>query len=320
MRPLPVEVISLPPILETIHFMIAWRCNAACIMCPQHILRQKGTIAKATLSTEDFRSILRLYRDTLRNVTLSGPGEPMMHPEYTGMINVLLTEPPVRGWGAINAITNGSLLHKHPEILELPGMLTVSFDAADAAMFESIRQLDYKLVVRNLATAIARRRPWRQVGINMVVLKRNAGMVFDTIKFAHSLGASYVMLSRGQLLHTTEADGEELSPDDLGVNEQIARARQAFPGYQLLSYFRPEDVTAARAAPHCMVPWGEIVVTHEGRFVPCCRVYDMKPIDLGSWRDGDPWHGAKLSRLRQQIVAHAIDPVEFSVCAECPTR
>lgn len=316
---MPTEVI-VEPILETIHFMIAWRCNAACIMCPQHVLRQKGTIAKANMSAEDFRSILRVYRSTLRNITLSGPGEPMMHPEYTGMINVLLSEPPLHGWGAINATTNGTLLHKHPEILELPGMLTVSFDAADAAMFESIRRVDYKLVVRNLATAIERKRPWRQVGINMVVLKRNAHRVFDTIRFAHALGASYVMLSRGQLLHATEAAGEELSPNDSVVYEQIRQARQVFPGYQILSYFRPEDMTATRAASHCLVPWGEIVVTHEGRFVPCCRVYDIEPIDLGSWKDGDPWRGAKLERLRRQIAAHTIDCVEFAVCAECPTR
>jgi hypothetical protein len=106
------------PVREVHQIEITSRCNLRCRYCPHpHMERPKVDISR-----EHFEAALRhvqyhVDKGTQTELALTGIGEPLMHPDL-GWILGMARE--VIGYGRpLTFSTNGVLLHKHPELIEV---------------------------------------------------------------------------------------------------------------------------------------------------------------------------------------------------------
>jgi len=317
---------SLQPGPDHLTFMLGWRCNAACVQCWQAAARRSGKLAKNTAPVETVKALIEKYSRTLRSVELCSFGETMLHPHFGEIIAIL------QNWYArsgserqrVSLITNGSLLHKHMSIGDMPGQITVSFDAPTAEVYESIRVgLSFSTVWENIqAFAKRENHSHRQIGVNMTIFERNAEMVWPMAKLLSKAGVHYLSTIRGANMGMTAASAEELSADDLRVKQQMHRIRQELPNFTLHDNYSTgsahQDTTAPAAFRFCPTPWKSLDIGNDGVAHPCCRAYDT---ELGApLVDSDPWMHPTLQRLREQLIADALDTKEFKDCAVCPMR
>jgi len=306
----------------SIDFMLGWQCNARCIQCWEAVNRRNGWQPerwKRELDVAVLCGVLSRHAGTLAATTLISFGEPMLHSGFGAILRALLAHRTPDGVQlGISMVTNGSLLHEHPEIVDSPGCLTVSFDAPEAALYEGIRQgLRFDAVLSNMALVARRRCPGRLLYVNMTVFKRNASTVYAMAQLLSSIGFTGLAVIRGAALGLSGLQEEELDPLCPEVHAQIARARRDFPGLTLNDYFHTIDGPwATPVGEHCKLPWMKMDITPDGAAHPCCRSYR---VDLGTWPE-EQWAGPKMTRLRGQLASFRVDPVEFDQCATCPAR
>lgn len=223
---------------DKLTLMLGWRCNASCIQCWQAAARKAGTLAKVQLSLNDITDLLMRYSP--RDLEICSFGEPMCHPEFRQILDALLKRHEQKPWRVVNMITNGSRLHEFLEIGDLPGMLTVSYDATGTEMYQSIRAgLNHYQVTSNLH-AIAQRKnhPKREIGINMTVFERNVLNIYTMASVATGMGIDYFAVLRGENMGMTPAAAEELSANDPRVAKQIEQIQKNFPDLELYNYFQ----------------------------------------------------------------------------------
>lgn len=306
---------------QALILMLAWRCNASCVHCCWTALRDAGDHAEwkrdMTVGTVD--AFLGLYGSSRPHVTLCGFGEPMTHPDYARIASAIASRT-----GVLSMTTNGSLLHEHPEILDVPGYLAVSLDSPDADIYEGIRRgLSFSRVIGNMRLAAGRRHPGRVLQVNMAVIRRNAHQIHATAALLRDVGFQRLQVLRGLSMDPSgnvingDPLGQILSPSDPVVLEQMARVRADFPEIVVTDYFASRDGPyATPPGQHCGLPWTSMEVTTDGHAHPCCRSYET---DLGP-PAADPWRGGKMDRLRSQLESFAVDAAEFGPCSRCTMR
>lgn len=310
---------ALDPGPYGVNFQIGDVCNAKCVMCWQSLRRevQERDRWSKEMRAEVVEAIL--YKHPGVGVELVSFGEPMANPDFSRMVDA------ARRYGArrVSAITNGSLLDRHLDLLALPGDLTISIDAASPRLYAEIRVgLSWSRLIANLALCAGERHPDRKVGVNLTVFARNADQVVPVAALCDAFGFDYLSVLHGAGLDTTAAKGEEIAKDDPRLVAGITTARERFPRLRINDYATARDLppvadVAAPVLPHrgfCPLPWRQYDVGPDGRAHPCCRSYYT---DLGP-ADGEVWNGEPLVELRRQILAGDVDPVRFADCAKCP--
>lgn len=314
MRPVP----SGP---QAMILMASWRCNASCVHCCWTALRNADVHGewKRNMSASVVDDLLGLYGSVVPHVTLCGFGEPMLHPDFARIASAVSSRT-----GMLSMTTNGSLLHRHLEVLDVPGYLVVSLDSPDPVTYEGIRRgLDFAQVLRNMRLAAERRSSGRILQVNMAVIRRNAGQILAMAALLRNVGFQRLQVLRGLSMDPTgnvlgdDPIGELLCPADPLVLDQIARVRADFPDIVLTDYFSSRDGPYfTPPGRHCVLPWSSMEVTTDGHAHPCCRAYET---DLGP-PEADPWRGGKMTRLRGQLEDFDVDPAEFGPCARCTMR
>lgn len=314
---MPLAVTAGP---QALNLMLGWRCNARCVQCVPAAIGRAGLVLpdkwRCSLAPSVLSDLLCMHGDTVTNVTFCGFGEPLMHPEFPALIESIRRHPrPL----LFSMTTNGSLLHEHPEVVDLPGWLVVSLDAAEKALYESIRRgLSFDRVLANMREfAALRQAPEQHTRANMVVLRRNASQVYALAVLLREVGFRGLAVIRGAYLDEAGIASEQMEATDALVLAQLARIRREFPSFVLTDYFQSLDgdwPTPQGAC--CDLPWSRLEFTPDGMAHPCCRAFD---VDLGYWNES-PWHGERITRLREQLANFAIDPQEFAACAACSKR
>jgi MoaA/NifB/PqqE/SkfB family radical SAM enzyme len=120
---------SREPVLEP--FVAAWfctyRCNLSCSYC---ILAEKGWTRGGVpeLDSEQARALLAIIRGACPNLYLSG-GEPLVRKDLL----TLLQHARELDFASVSMVTNMSLLHRNPRVLDLVDNLVVSLDMLDEA-------------------------------------------------------------------------------------------------------------------------------------------------------------------------------------------
>lgn len=309
---------------RAVNFQIGDVCNAACVMCWQALRReQTGKEARwQELRSDVVEAVLARHGAHLNSIELVSFGEPMANPDFERILDAIIAasaRPDRCGPFAVNVTTNGSLVHRHLRVADLPGWLTFSIDAVEAALYERIRVgLHWSDVQANVRACVARRGVGRHIGINLVAFEDNIGQIVPTAAFCEAEGLEYLSVLRGVGLERTHAAGREIAPDDPRLIAGIAEARVRFPQLQVNDYATGRTLPAAGTPPlprrgFCPLPWSQIDIGPDGRVHPCCRSY---AIDLGRY-DEDVWNGEALRTLRQQILDDDLDPVRFAACACC---
>ncbi|HRX27438.1 MAG TPA: radical SAM protein, partial [Aminivibrio sp.] len=128
-------------------------CNLRCAMC----VKQSGPgIPDAYLSDETFEKLVPAF-PTLETLILNGIGEPLLHPGLEHYIRTARQNVPADA--VIGFQTNGSLLTEQRACSLLSAgtdVISISVDAADPALFRSMREGGDTEDVNRAAAALGR--------------------------------------------------------------------------------------------------------------------------------------------------------------------
>lgn len=212
------------PVLDP--FVAAWfvtyRCNLRCSYC---ILAEKGWTQGGVpeLDTRQALELLGILRQACPNLYLSG-GEPLVRED----LPVLLRHARELGFASISMVTNASLLHRRPEVLELVDNLVVSLDMLDEQACADVLGCGPRLVRRiranvEHAASLQRDKGFRMAA-NFVITRASLAHAREVLAFCRAHGVRMTV-------------GPELSFDGL-VEPGVARD----PGYRALL----DELIAAR--------------------------------------------------------------------------
>jgi MoaA/NifB/PqqE/SkfB family radical SAM enzyme len=307
---------QVPPGPWKLSVMLGWKCNANCIFClrtPDRLARTKPMV---DLPFSELDAMLLHFKPTMRCLEVCAFGETLLYPEFSRIVPLLKARHPELAQFSVT--TNGSLMDRHLDLLTLPGLLTFSVDTTDAAMYADMRRgLDYAKVEANMRLAArSPRHARRKIGVNMAVFERNISSIYPMAQLIAPLGFSYLCLIVGAKYEGNIMQDEPLSSTDSRVLAEVRRCQMSFPGLSLASdWFDLPGATNAHNV-RCTNPWVSLDVDMDGIAHPCCRSYGTS---LGPWRQ-NAWRHSTQEKLRQQIEARKIDPVDFPECAKCPWK
>lgn len=167
----------------TVELHLTNKCNIKCGYC-----MYKDKHDKVSLSEEDAsRIIRRLSYQGVKGLTFSGGGEPTVHPSF-----------PIIAWEAsclmdVALITNGV---KYTNPLEAKfEWIRFSVDARDAKTYKQIKGVNkFNTVIESIRLTVECKKRCKlgtTIGFQMVITENNYWDIYETAKFADSLGVDY---------------------------------------------------------------------------------------------------------------------------------
>jgi radical SAM protein with 4Fe4S-binding SPASM domain len=266
-------------------------CNLRCPLCPTGMRVTKRD--RPSLSFEQFKAALGIYRYTLRYITFWNYGEPLLNRELPEMV----------GYASRYAIetqisTNGAFLDDEWASRLMEAGLTrliVSIDTPHEALYARYRvRGDYQQVIRNVRGAVARK---------------------QTLRARTAIVLQYMLMSGTEDLDAIVAQGEDLGADEvvvksIGIGSFVARPTQQHftlmprnPDYQ--RYPLPElRAKEPWGDTRCSYVWRRMVLCSDGTCLPCCRDQTSE-FELGRTTDGTTlarvWNSPAYARFRRDI-------------------
>jgi MoaA/NifB/PqqE/SkfB family radical SAM enzyme len=308
------------------------RCNLRCRMCPVQFRPETHGRAPATLDFDVYRRLLDGF-PALTELHLQGLGEPLMHPRFFDMVR----HASARGI-RVSTNTNLTLLSEaRAQQAVSCGLaeISVSIDAAAAAVYESIRVgARLSKVLRNLKRLMQARAAAGDgaphVRIVMVLMRRTLPELPRMVEVAHDAGVDALFVQ--QLSHdfaesTLPAayrtmrdfiDQEMLDETDRPDMEHIFRAASARALELGLPLRLPRAPARADAPPArgCDWPWRGAYLSWRGEAMPCCMVSTPDRVRLGDMATEGVtavWNGAAYARFRAALASGT--PPE--ICRTC---
>jgi len=291
------------------------RCNLRCPSCSHSREEGKGQ----HLGPEEFRNILDRLPRRPKRVVLSGIGEPLLNPDFFSLVDALAE----RGIQC-EFYSNGTLLAPpaRQAILSRTNIdvVNISCDGAQAGTFESCRVgADFERwkqsVAAFLTEAKERRSRGLNVGVSIVVNKRNLGEIGDIVRLGAKLGFDAVYV-----LDPIPVDGvaESLCPSaaEMSAVRQGVTALAKSLGLKISCSFRRAS-TLPRLLPRCTQPWEYVFIRATGDVAPCCALFgsDKGAVVGNLFRQpfDDVWHGDPFREFRRASAA-GTNPL----CRLCP--
>lgn len=266
-------------------------CNYDCLMCTH-----KTAIAKpAHMDFDRFEQFVRRVRPY--HVTLSGFGEPLLHPKFFDMVRLL------KSLGStVNTTTNGFLLDRHIEDFCSSGIdeVSVSLDAATEESYRRIRRNEhFKKVCGNVRDLIETRNrklaKQPRVRITFVIQRGNIEEIDAFISLASDMnvdGAYFQAylntekdvnnegivgeIERGAVQHILKKADDLAESLDVSTNLQAILARLC--DFLSVQYFA---TPRAELVKRCAKPYFSAYVSAEGNVRPCCSFASV-PFNLGN--------------------------------------
>lgn len=315
-----------------VQFEVTTHCNMACYMC----VRSEVIKAPRHLALADFRRTLDQI--AAPKLTLSGAGEPLLHPQIGEMIAYARQRRI-----SVMIPTNGTLLRRPAIAAALVdsglNVLKVSIDAATKATYQAIRRQDcFDEVVEGieLIEKVKREKGRRfpELRLDVVILKENALEVPEIIRLARRLGIDTVFFralqTKGIGAEREETMGKDLDFDALyesvqhGVEEarrlkvktNLKHVARNFRVYK--SIYVKQDAAMSRYV--CLLPWLQCFVSVQGEISPCCATYTNEGFTAGNVFVQDfesVWNGPPMRALRRRFRDRD-NP--FAVCRDCIPR
>lgn len=254
-------------------------CNLRCTMCP----RSRMTRPTGHMDFGLFRDLVDQAAPWAEVIDLDLYGEFALHPRWADMIACC------RERGLFTVLnTNATLLDEATaEGLVGSGLdfLNLSFDSSEPELYERIRRgASFPRSLRNVRAFLARNRS-----------------IFTTV----------------QMIHTVETADQVEAFRAFWRGSGVDRVR--IKGYLHLDPQRGhlDPRPAPVSALPCLFLWKQLVVTQDGRVVPCCVDFDHQHV-VGDARTRpllEIWNGPAMQALRRQHArGRACD---VGLCAPC---
>ncbi len=271
------------------------RCNSRCVTCDY------WKYGQTNLPMERARELAPQLKALGTQAILLSGGEPLLHPRWAEIAEVLRTESGARLW----LLTAGLSLHKHAaRVVELCDRLTVSLDGATPETYRVIRGVEaFDAVCAGVLAAVGR---GGRVTLRCTVQRGNYRELPALVRLAHTLGVAQIsFLAVDVSTHVAfarAADYEKtmaLQADDLPVfakvldtlerdfaadfasgfiAERPAKLRRLHQYFAALldeqkpdfSQHQPKPGFSAKFPPvRCNAPRFSAVIGADGRLQPC---------------------------------------------------
>lgn len=272
-------------------------CNLKCVMCPRGepdiMERSLGTMSDAL-----FLTILDDARFFTNPCWFHWFGEPLMHPRLFEQIALAKS----RGVPNLGISTNGTLLDptRARAIIDSPlDTLMIAIDGTRKDVYERVRissSFTFEEVVGNARSFLSLKRSLRR-------------------KKPHTILSIIVMEETQDQLEGFRTFWLEAGADEVLFKDYTSWGNQTNDFVELASPSARDRLRSHREFP-CSYLWESLVITWNGRVVPCCFDYDAKSTmgDVGTQTLWEIWNGEAYRTLRRRERDGCNDS---PLCADC---
>lgn len=273
-RPLRLEVYPMDP------------CNLDCSMCISRYFGQKHGYARDTvMSKAELERIVDLSDEMgVRLITLSGGGEPLLHPDIERTLEKIADS-------RMNLMvyTNGTSMTDNivDYLIGSDAIINISLNAGSEEEYARMMGRDkYWDVIGGIRRLRSRSDGFKGVlGVSYVVVPENIAGMFDAARLISDLGASYLTfkpVSEGMV----RFDPEYLRK----IEDQLISIRGIKTDTRININFKPdsEPVTQNRGNPegeYCFQGLISATVNPLGDIYPCCRQTSKRQMCVPNLRD-----------------------------------
>lgn len=298
---------------ERIQIEITNRCNYSCGMCPRDLFN---------LPNEDipfglFKKIIdRITHNNSFNITLTGWGEPLLHPALRDMIIYAKS----KGHN-VGATTNGLLLASFiEEFVNIPlDKLTISLDSVDEPSTTEEGHPVSTIVQRNIEMIIHHRGNQVKPITTIQITMHSKLQCLDVVRFAGEVGADRVYLVRLNIplgRNSLKRPGLEEEREIYREAECIARPYglqvdsnfTAFENGFLRLLYKKLRPVMYRFDKYCPKPYDYLYINIDGKVTPCCDLPRYEVGNILKQNLDEIWHGENLRYFREH---------QSEVCGNC---
>jgi radical SAM protein with 4Fe4S-binding SPASM domain len=277
-------------------------CNLGCPQCPAGT----GDISreKKFMDLIEYKKLLEEFSSTTAILSLYFQGEPLMHENFEEFVRLasdrhiytqtstngqFLTEEVCRG------LVNGGL-----------DRIIVSLDGTNQETYQAYRRGgDFQRVKDGIRTLNRIRRETGKKNplliVQFLVFKHNRGQLSEVKGLARNWGADRVWIKSAQLEYPESAD--QWIPEDT----HYSRYKRSTSG---------EWKRKGKLRNRCRRLWETIVITSDGRMVPCCfDKYAEFPMGrAGEQSVAELWRSKSYQEFRKEVLSNR---KKTAICTNC---
>ena len=256
------------------------------------------------MSLDDFREILDKLSPDLIYLTLYFQGEPLLNPGFTTMVQMARKR---RIFVATS--TNGHFLNdqKVSEILN-SGLnhLIISMDGLDQETYEKYRvNGNLQTVIDGIIRLVAAKKALNShlpfIELQFIVMRHNEHQIQQMKAFAKQCGVNKLSFKTAQVYNFNSES------TIIPTLKSKSRYRKSSEG---------SWVMANKIRNRCHWIWSSMVVTWDGRVVPCCydKNADHQTGNLLDESLSELWKNQQYSTFRRQVLKNRS---ETEICRNC---
>ncbi|ATH09145.1 hypothetical protein BIY24_14695 [Halobacteriovorax marinus] len=256
-------------------------CNLKCVMCPQ----PRQTREAGYMSFELFKSIIDQVKNYAEVIDLDLFGEILLHPKFDEFIKYGKSQ----GLKMMVSTNITRLNEKYSKRLIDSGLdfITLSLDGAKKETFESVRVGgNYEKCVENVET----------------FLRLNKRKVFSTIQIINMKQTQRELIDFVEKFKNHDADIVRIIP----YTSHDPKKKDLNCDY---NYTPSEN--------HCAFLWRTMVITWNGKVVPCCQDWDNNIVlgDMTKNNLNEIWNGEEFTKMRRDHIDN--NRIDYEICQGC---
>jgi len=280
------------------------RCNYSCVMCP--IDELNASKVKQDLSFEDFKLIISKLPKSVKNICLSGLGEPFLNLDYIQMVKFASQ----KGY-YVEVYNNGSLFNK--EVLKYAGEVNFSVDSIDEKLLKQIRK---GVKIDKLFDNIKKASKYKQkckININFTANLSNYKDIKNLYQFCHELNIDNLYIQGTSNNYSNGSDKYNSFKKYIEKNNQI-NWKFIVDNYTQKYNFALTIWYPRKMKGFCAWSFSNIYITKDCDIISCCQKV-TKPMIFGNlkYENFEDIYN-KMENFRNKHINNK----DIPICNECP--
>jgi len=277
------------------------KCNARCVMCPQHLIH-KPQLMKSEIF---HRALGRINTDDVFRTVIAGYGEPTTHPHFMDFISAV-GDHPVR----FDLVSNGQELNQR-RLRHLDGkidLLMISFSSIESSVYNRVHvKLNHDRVKQNISLAQKTLKHTR-LGISLTPLSECLDTLQETIGWLKRQGIS--LLTMSPTLYNRSGNMTEHEESTQRLRRMISRHQLHSQELDFIPSIKDSIIQSWRNKFRCVPRNSDIFITASGDYLYCSN--DISHTNTIG-------HVDKQS-VREVITQRETMPCEDDICENCNLR
>ena len=305
----------IPPHPEVAQIEVTNRCNFNCAMCQRIPLKVPIKDMELTL----YKKVIDKL-GPIKEVTLTGWGEPLMHSKIAEMIGYAKKK-----GKSVSLTSNGSLLTEKLALKLIDsGLDSISF-SIDEIKTPKSGSLVHPIMtqikkVENFIKMTEGRRSKPEIIIQVTLHQGREKEILEVVEWASKIGADLVNLNRLDLRFNKKLKRPNLKEE----RELVKKLDEWGEKYKIQTEFRPHLAFSGisrkiyrvlvplmhQRGKHCLRVYNYLYVNLEGKVTPCCALPLWVVGDLLKEDLEDIWKSEKFENFRKHDF-------QRKICGEC---